>query len=160
MKFKKTTLSLAVILLGLESISAQQSTTASGGETTGSTGNLSYTAGQSFYTIDNGSGGTLLKGMQQPYEISTTLGIDEFGINLKMTVYPNPTADLLSLSVLDHSSSNMSFILRDLNGRQLQRNVISNEITSIQMDPYPSAVYFLLVMRNEKPIKTFKILKN
>lgn len=160
MKFKKTMLSLAVILLGLANAAAQQASTASGGEATGTTGTLSYTTGQSFYTQDSGSTGTLTRGVQQPYEISTTLGREEFGINLKMAVFPNPTVNLLSLSVQDYDSSSMSFVLRDLNGRQLQSGSISSEETKIQMESYASAVYFLQVMRNGKPTKTFKIIKN
>jgi Secretion system C-terminal sorting domain len=158
MKFKKTILSFAVILLGLGSINAQETTITAGGDISANSGKISYSVGQIFYTSDTGSNGTVLKGIQQPYEIFITLGSEDSNINLK--IYPNPTSNLFSLSIESSNFVGMSYQLIDMNGRQLEEKSITSLLTSIQLEQYPSSVYFLKVMRNQKHIKIFKIIKN
>lgn len=158
MKFKKTILSFAVILLGLGSMNAQEAIITSGGDISSNSGKISYSVGQTFYTFDTGSNGAVLKGIQQPYEIFITLGEDESNINLR--IFPNPTSNLLSLSIDSNNYIGMSYQLIDINGRQLDENSITSSLTSVQLEQYPSSVYFLRVTRNQKHIKIFKIIKN
>jgi hypothetical protein len=158
MKFKKTILSFAVILLGLGSMNAQETIITTGGDISASSGKISYSVGQSFYTSDTGSDGSVLKGIQQPYEIFITLGEDESKINLK--IFPNPTSNLFSLSIDSNNFAGMSYQLIDMSGRQLDENSITSPLTSVQLEQYPSSIYFLRVLRNKKHIKIFKIIKN
>jgi len=79
--------------------SAQKNTVASGGNASGSGGSASYAVGQVVYTTNTGINGSVAQGVQQPYEISTTVGINETTIHLGMSVYPNPTTDYLQLKV-------------------------------------------------------------
>lgn len=159
MKFKKTILALAVILLGLGSMNAQETIITAGSDVNGSSGKISYSVGQIFYTEDSGIAGSVLKGIQQSYEIYSTLGNEEFNIDLKMVVFPNPTSDLLSLSVADTEFAGMSYQLNDVNGRQLENSALASSTTSIHLEHYPSAMYFLQVMQRQKIIKIFKIIK-
>ena len=76
MKHKKTITSVAFLLLGLGGLQAQQSPTATGGEATGTGGTASYSVGQVVYTTNTGTNGSMAQGVQQPYEISTTVGIN------------------------------------------------------------------------------------
>jgi hypothetical protein len=39
------------------------------------------------------------QGLQQAYEISYVVGVEEQQISLNMLVYPNPTTDYLTLAV-------------------------------------------------------------
>ena len=76
-----------------------------------------------------------------------------------MVVYPNPTTNLLMLEVKNYSFENLEYQLFDLNGRLIVDEKINAETTTISMEQYPSAVYLLTVVNNNKEIKSFKILK-
>ena len=89
MKHKKTITSIAFFLLGVGGLQAQESMTAAGGNGTGSGGTIAYSVGQLVYTSDTETGSSVTKGVQQPFEISTTLGINETSINLELSVKQN-----------------------------------------------------------------------
>lgn len=159
MKYKKQNATLAFILLGLGSVFAQESPVSASGTIIGSNGNISYTVGQLVYTTSIGSNGSVAQGIQQPYEIRPILGTDNFNINLQMKVYPNPTVNFLSLEINNYDIETMSYQLFDLNGRLITNNKILVDITSINLQQYPAAIYLLKVLHNDIEIKTFKIIK-
>jgi len=158
MKLKKTMTSVAFLLLGLGGLHAQESLTATGGEATGTGGTASYSVGQVVYTTNTGTNGSVAQGVQQPYEISTTVGINETSINLEMSVYPNPTKNYLTLKTEDNS--NLSYQLYDLQGKVIENKKVNANSTNITMEALPKASYFLTVTDNKKIVKTFKVIKN
>ena len=158
MKHKKTITSIAFLLLGLGGLYAQESPTTAGGEATGTGGTASYSVGQVVYTSATGTNGSLAQGVQQPYEISTTVGIKETAITLELSVYPNPTTDYLTLKVDDFETLNFQLI--DLQGKIIENKKVSSTTTSINVENLPKALYFLNVTKNNKVVKSFKIIKN
>jgi hypothetical protein len=159
MKYKKQNASIAFILLGLGSVLAQESPVVAGTNFTGSNGSVSFSVGQMLYTTDLGTNGSVAKGIQQPYEISSVLGKENFNINLKLEVYPNPVTSLLSLEIKNYSYNSLSYQLFDLNGRIIENKRIVDSITTIEVEKYPSAVYLLKVLENSNEVKIFKIIK-
>ena len=157
MQHKKTIMSIAFLLLGLGGLNAQESPTAAGGEATGTSGTTSYSIGQVVYTTNTGSNGNVAQGVQQPYEISTTVGINETTINLEMSVYPNPTTNYLTLKTEDNT--NLSYQLYDIQGKVIEAKKVNSNATNISLEGKPTATYFLSVMKENKPVKTFKIVK-
>ena len=101
----------------------------------------------------------MAQGVQQPFEIST-LGLDNYQINLVMQTYPNPTKDYLVLNVHALDLSNMIFQLYDVNGRLIETRTMFSPIETICMMNLPSSVYVLKVTNNNKEVKSFKIIKN
>ena len=103
MRHKKLKLSAVLLLgLGLTGLQAQTSVNATGGNASGSGGSASYSVGQVVFTTNTGTSGSVVQGIQQPYEISVVTGIEQAkGINLELSVYPNPTTDYLTLEVKD-----------------------------------------------------------
>jgi hypothetical protein len=158
MKHKKTITSIAFLLLGLGGLHAQESPTATGGEATGTGGTASYTVGQVVYTTNTGANGSVVQGVQQPFEISTAVGINETGINLELSVYPNPTANYLTLKTEDNT--NLSYQLYDMQGKLIENKIVNSNATNISLAEQPSATYFLKVVKKNQIVKTFKILKN
>ena len=120
MKHKNTITSVAFLLLGLGGLLAQESPTASGGEATGAGGKASYSIGQVVYTTTTGTNGSVAQGVQQPYEISVTTGINETAINLVMNVYPNPTTNYLTLKVESEQIESLTYQLIDLQGKVIE----------------------------------------
>ncbi len=140
-------------------VSAQQSVTVSGNTATGTGGSANYSVGQVVYTANYGTNGNLTQGVQQPYEIST-LGTDEHSeINLQFLAYPNPTTDVLTLSIGNFNSSDLIYSLFDINGRIIQSKKITESLTNIDMKNQQSAIYFLKITADNKEIKTYRIIK-
>lgn len=151
----------ALFLFGfaIQTAEAQQTTTTSGGTASGSGGTVAFSVGQVVYTTNTGSNGSVAQGVQQPYEISVVLGLEDPEISLTMQAYPNPTIDNLTLNVGNNELSNLNLQLIDLNGRLIENRIISNAIETIRMENLAAAVYFLKVTRSNTEIKTFKIIK-
>ena len=160
MKHKEKLASVAFLLLGLGGLYAQEKPTASGGEATGNGGSSSYSVGQVVYTTDEGTTGSVAKGVQQPFEISIVTGIDELGINLDVSVYPNPTTNFLKLQVESEQVQSLSYQLLDLQGKVISSENVSANNTTINMESLPTATYFLRVNNSNQNVKTFKIIKN
>lgn len=159
---KTTKILICLLFLGffIPKLTAQKANVAAGGNATGAGGKVSYSIGQVVYTTATGAGGTVTQGVQQPFEI-VTLGTDDFPeITLTMSVYPNPTTSLVNLTVDNFNFENLQFYLTDMTGKQLQSRKITETETQIQMENLPQAVYFLNVLDNNKPLKSFKIIKN
>jgi hypothetical protein len=158
MKPIKIIASFAFLLFCVGEVQAQQNSIPSGGEATGLGGTASYSVGQVVYTTNTGTNGSVAQGVQQPYEISTTAGINETTINLEMSVYPNPTTNYLTLKTEDNS--NLSYQLYDLQGKVIENKKINANSTTIKMEALPNAVYLLKIKNNSQIVKSFKIIKN
>ena len=146
------------MLLGLRGLYAQESPTATGGEATGTGGTASYSVGQVVYTTNIGTNGSVAQGVQQAFEISTTLGINQTSINLELSIYPNPTTGYLTLKT--KKSENISYQLFNLQGKLIKDKKVTKNNTNIQMNELPKAIYLLKVAKNNKIIKSFKIIKH
>lgn len=147
--------------LGLSGLQAQEAISATGGDTRGGGCSVSYSVGQVVYQFQPGTNGWVTEGVQQPYEISLVTGMrDVKVINLKVSVYPNPTTDVLQLKVGSEQFEGLSYQLFNIQGKLLQSAVITKNETSIFMNNLVPAIYFLKVLRSNKGIKVFKIIKN
>ena len=159
MKNKKTKLTALLLLgIGFNHVYAQQATTASGGNASGSGGSVAYSIGQIVYTTNTGTTGSVAQGVQQPYEISITTGLLETDINLNLSAYPNPTTNYLMLQI-DNYDKALSYQLYDISGKLIESNTVVANSTTIKMEQMQTATYFLKVTQNNTLVKTFKIIK-
>ena len=152
--------SVILFLLTLGYAKAQETVPSTGGVASGNGGVVTYTIGQINYNTFSGATGTIIQGVQQPYEISIATAIENTEeVTLELKVFPNPTSDKLYLTIEDLDSENIKYILFGVNGNIYQEKNIENIITEISMDNFRPSVYFLKVIRNNIEIKTFKIIK-
>lgn len=159
MVYKKTIVNFSILFLSIGGLYAQENTVATGGEANGSGGSASYTTGQIVYTKKTGTGGSESQGIQQPYEITVTTGIDETGIDLVINVYPNPTVDYLTLKIESDELETISYQLIDVQGKVIETKKITTNSTNINVEALPNSTYFLNIIENNKPVKTFNIIK-
>ena len=161
MKYLRITSGLIFLfcVIGVNAI-AQEAVLAAGGDAAGSGGSSSYSVGQILYTTDSSGDGSIAKGVQQPFEISTIVGVKLTRIHLDLIVYPNPTTDILTLKIDEVSLSTLSFQLYDLHGKMLKSEKIKGDRTRITMKNLPPATYFLKVLNEQEEVKVFKIIKN
>ncbi len=139
---------------------AQQALSATGGKGTGSAGTVSYTAGQTNNTSMISNTGSVVEGVQQPFEIHVVTKLDPATqITLECEAYPNPATDYLILKINRDQIENMKYQLYDLNGKVLEEAFIGDKETTISLKHYRPTIYFLKVLDDTKEVMTFKITK-
>ena len=158
MKFKKT-LYIAFALFSMCAtleLSAQENIVTAGGKATGSGGTVNYSVGQVLYTTNTATNGSVSQGVQQPYAISTIVGLNQASIQLE--AFPNPTPNNLTLTTDD--SESMIYQLFNNQGAEISRKKLNSKTSSISLEVHPPATYFLKVLKNNEIVKVFKIIKN
>jgi hypothetical protein len=161
MKQKRKILSI-FFLLGfcIAIVQGQETIPATGGNASGGGGSVSYTVGQILCSTISGLNGSVVQGVQQPYEISVVTAIQNTeDINLECLVYPNPTRGLTKLVFKTHDFENLRFRLYDINGMLLQDKKVESMETEISLENLSPSVYFLKVYNNNLEVKVFKIVK-
>ncbi len=159
MKYKKIKLSVLLLSIGI-SVQAQQTTTATGGDASGSGGTVAYTIGQVVYTANTGTNGTVDQGVQHAYQIFA-VGIKETELIISLTVFPNPTSDNLTLQISDFNNEKLTYQLFDMQGKLLNNGQVTAQQTQINTASLPPATYFINVVNQEnKQVQSFKIIKN
>ncbi len=148
------------LLFAVYTINAQETVVASGGDASGIKGSSSYSIGQPVYSTNSSENIIVSQGVQNAYEISEILNRkDAITSNLKFTVYPNPTADIVNLKTENIDDGILFYQLYSVSGQLLSNDKITENTTSIAMRNFPNGTYFLKVIQNEESIKTFKIIK-
>lgn len=131
----------------------------SGGNHSGNGGKLSFSIGQLVYKTQTGSNGSINQGVQQAYEIYT-VDMDEEFLNMPISIFPNPTLDMLIVNIEDVESKKMNYQLFDLHGKLVGNNSIFKINTNISMENLPPSTYVLKINSENKPIQSFTIIKN
>ena len=152
----------AYILLFQLNISAQSDFVTSGGDAVGSSGSVSYTVGETFYTNSTGETGSISLGVQQPHFV-IMIGIDPTNENLSASIYPNPTASDIHLQIseeVDLSAKEIHYQLFDMSGKIVLSGEIQSVVTQVSLQEIADAVYVLRIYKNENEIKSFKIFKS
>lgn len=136
----------------------------SGGDATGLNGSVSYSVGQVFFNSTEGADKSVSEGVQQPFEITVTTGVNTLEkINPLYYAYPNPVANELFLKVdasIIADSLFTCYKLYDQKGNLLSSDRLKNIETKIKMSELPPAAYILQITMKNKIGKTFKIIKN
>jgi len=158
---KTNTLYFLAFLLSF-SVNAQTShqvLSATGGDASGSGGTVAYSVGQIVYSTSTGTTGSVAQGVEQAYEISS-VGIKETALNISLSIFPNPTNDFLTLKVEDYNNEALSYYLIDEQGKLVLNQQITNQDTQVAMSTLARGAYFINVLKANKKIQTFKIIKN
>ncbi len=138
----------------------QQDIDASGGNATGSGGTASYSIGQLAFESFSGSTGSINQGVQQPFEFYVNLANNQFNYSFSATLHPNPTQDFAVLSLENQDpNASLNYNLTDVTGKLITKGNINNKQTMIDVAALADACYFLNVFDKNKPVKTFKLLK-
>jgi hypothetical protein len=153
-------INLVFLICICSSVSAQNNTVSGGGAASGSGGSVSYTIGQVFYAALQGTNGSLIQGVQQPFEISIVTSTEDISMDLKAQVYPNPSSDHLILSINSLELKNLQYMLYDLQGHLISSNRIRQNTSIIPVSQLSNGTYFLRILSNKKQIRTFQIIKN
>ena len=157
---RKILILFCVLMTGIDAF-AQSAVTASGGEASGISGNLSYSIGQTFCSTSAGTSGQINDGVLQPYEIYDVTDVQSaISDVISLSAFPNPTSAFLTLRFESDNIEGFDFAMYDISGKEILQKRITSSETSLDMNSLPSATYFVRVTKQNKEVKTFKIVKN
>jgi len=138
----------------------QNATVATGGNASNTAGKVSFSIGQVLYQTEVSNSNSVQQGVQQPFEISALKVLSNESSNFQISIYPNPTSQLLTLDIRDAHLADFQCQLFDVNGKPLStENPVNQQQTSISLDTFPSGVYFVIIKNHHHHIQTFKIIK-
>lgn len=149
---RRVILLLLSVFLSCSMTYAQQTVPASGGDAVGNGGTISYTIGQVVYTAITGSNGSLAQGIQQPYEISTLVGLEVTDIELELTTYPNPTNNLIHINIGNYDNETLSYQLYDIHGKYLIGRQIRENLTNVFLEEFSGSTFLLNVLEENRLI--------
>lgn len=88
---------------------------------------------------------------------TSVLGLDDFNMSKNITIYPNPTSELISVKI-DPILVGLTCIIIDQVGRPVFSGKLTSEVSSININELPTGMYFLIIGGKEKQL--FKVMKN
>jgi hypothetical protein len=120
-------------------------------------GNIHWTVGEIAVTRSE-NGLVLEQGFHHGlYELLATSVWSSPEIKLDMTVFPNPTANKVTLTGDWESQDRLR--VSDLLGRTLSDAKLPLERTELSLANYPSGTYLLTVSRAGRPLKTMRVVR-
>lgn len=150
-------ISTVVLLVAWQFHFGQDAVLSAGGEASGQ-GSLSYSIGQLAYT-EIGAEASLNAGVQQVYEVFTGLEVLS-GMELDMSIYPNPTSDFVQVLVKEPQVEGLTYRLCDLSGQVLNEGPIKQSPYQLDLQSYTSGSYFLQIVHEAGAIQTLPIIKD
>lgn len=133
---------------------SQVSILSGGKDIKNSSGTVSFSVGEVFY-ISKGDKNTLSEGIQNGYTINPINN----GSRMRVSIYPNPSFDLVYFKVENLNYRDLSYKLFSITGLLLRSGIILNIQSSISLNSLPSGAYLLKINRGLVEEKSFKILK-
>jgi hypothetical protein len=153
----RPTLLLALLLCCTTHAHAQQTAATSGGDATGTGGMVSWTLGQSAYEPTTGSGGSVYRGVQQPYEwlITATPGHTAPTVAL----WPNPTADGITLQWSDNAQGPARYTVQSADGALVGEGRFDGSTAYLALGHLSAGTYSVQVYQAEQRTTTLTVIK-
>jgi hypothetical protein len=159
--FSLTALALLLGSLLPAGLWAQEGIHASGGDIRHLHGTVSYSVGQVWVHTMGSPDYSLQAGVQQPFEIQLLTDLaPELDLRVSFRAYPNPTLDQLWLEAEGPLPARLQVRLCDLLGQVVLSQPIEQAETLFSLRGLAEGTYLLYLMRDDRPLKTFKIIKN
>lgn len=151
---KKLTTSIFVgVLLSVSSYGQELNVIASSSDYAEGGGySLSWTMGEVIIPTLNFPDNDVTQGFHQPNV--HVLSVNEFTSDMEISVYPNPTSDLLNIS----SSKESLVELRDAQGKLVETYKVNTLTSSIDVSMFERGTYMLIFHQNGAAVKQFKVV--
>lgn len=119
---------------------------------------ISWTLGETVIQTFEGQDYILTQGFHQSN--LTVVAVEELAETLyTIEVYPNPTRDHVTLSVDQLNAGSIQYYIFDINANMVASERLTDASTRISFEDFSPGTYFIRVHKNNKPLKTFKIIK-
>jgi hypothetical protein len=149
---------LLLLVVFSHGLHAQQVVSTAGSSMSNASGSISYTIGEGVTRTISKGDNTLTQGFHQ-----TTLTVSMINelkeLDFTISVYPNPTTDLVNLIIGKENAVGLWYQVSDLNGKLVaQKELITNHVI-IPFQYLKSGLYLLTVRDGNLNLKSFKIIK-
>ncbi len=136
---------------------AQEVVSSSGESFATPSGGIDFTVGEVVIeTVSNGTN-TLTQGFHQT--LLEVVGLEDLLPDLEVSIFPNPTDELVTIEVSDFHSLNYQLI--DQTGRLIDQDELKSSQTQLNVSKLPAGMYTLLLMVNESgTAKTYQVIKH
>lgn len=150
MKWILITLCLSFLI----NLKAQKNILSSGSDFRSNYGTVSFSIGEVFY-ISKDLNYNITEGLQHSFIINPIYT----RARLHISIYPNPTSDLIFFKVENLNFLNLSYILYDVTGKTIMKGQIIDTKSFISLKEVASQSYILLCYRGNIEQNVFKIIK-
>ena len=142
-------------LLTTVSVTAQEVVSSQGETYSNSNGSIDFTVGE--VIINTGSNGTndITQGFHQTNW--NFLGVEDFAPDFDITIFPNPTSDVLYIKSSFYQD--ISYSLYDTQGKLVFKNILTETETQIQLNQLAPGAYSLSIHNKKEQLKNFKLIK-
>lgn len=144
------------MLLGMHRfVYAQVAVATAGAEATGSGGTVSWTLGQVAFETSESAGGSVQRGVQQPYEW-LVLSTDET-TPPTVSVWPNPTMDQVRLEWTEPLPHDARYTLCNSAGAVVHEGSATGTALLIPLERHAAGRYVVRVLANGRVLHTLTI---
>ncbi len=119
---------------------------------------MSWTLGETIIATFVSADIVLTQGFQQPVLKVSTIA-KEPDLDFQITAFPNPTRGHTNISTNQLQAESLTYRVYDLQGRFIIGNPLEGSHTRIAFYDYDPGIYFIRILQDKKPVKTFKIIK-
>ena len=144
---------------GFFGLNAQQAVVTTGGDIQSAEGSVSYSVGQVFYQSVTSPSGSVLEGVQQPYEIFVITSVTEADPLTELRLFPNPASDYLILETDEHLDSSVRMAVFNSMGQMIRTANVEREQTKVYVGDLMAGSYYVVLFHEGRKLQTFKVIK-
>ena len=151
---KKNTIVLFSLFASI-SVSAQEVVSTQGESYSNASAKIDFTIGE--VVINTVTDGTkeLTQGFHQTNW--NFLGVEDFAPDFDITIFPNPTSDVLYIKSSFYQD--ITYSLYDTQGKLVFKNILTETETQIQLNQLAPGAYSLSIHNKREQLKNFKFIK-
>ena len=150
---------LFAFTFGFFSLNAQQAVVTTGGDIQSSEGSVAYSVGQVFYQSVSSPSGSVLEGVQQPFEIFIITSVTESDPLTELRLFPNPASDYLILETGDHLDPSVRMAVFNSMGQMIRTANVEREQTKVYVGDLMAGSYYVALFQDGRKLQTFKVIK-
>lgn len=156
----KRIFTLTIIFLFMNGliVHSQQVISNMGATLQSTSGSISFTLGEPIIETLSATSGIVTQGFHQT-KLTVTAIEDNYGNSMSVKVYPNPTAEILNVSLAFDDMSQIRLVLYDISGRILSAINADKELMELDFSDYIPGTYILKVFKGNRDLGSYKIIK-
>ena len=138
------------------SVSAQEVVSTQGESYSNASATIDFTIGEVVINTVTDGTNELTQGFHQTNW--NFVGLEDYAPDYQATIFPNPTQDVLNIKT--STFENVTYTLYDAQGKLVIQNILTAELTPIQLSQLAPGAYSLeLIFEEGSKRKTFKLVK-
>ena len=84
--------------------------------------------------------------------------VDALGLQDKVSLYPNPVSDNITIAIDEPGSNNIAIKICDVYGKEMYKNQFSDAVFTIDVSGFAAGTYFVLASADDRIIHSQKVI--